>query len=251
MRMNFILPLLIVCPSCLAPNTHRSAGEAGKEIRGIKITSQFPYLDTNGKLVAYLPNQTNLFYTGDQVLYQTFYYARESNTSRTANPRFVHYNYVYTKGNIFGILTDSARSVFQKKIRVDSMLAREWSASVNFKFLFSENKTVFGGSQILKSGARQDLYYLTGKQDSSMKGELRLEFSPGSLRNIDYSFSKELDTVKGMKLSKVEMINYARFNKEAKVNLDRVEIPYMMEEITGPVPVEVRNMFELDKKLKE
>jgi hypothetical protein len=224
-----------------------------KEIRAIRISRKFPWVDTNGVVFRYDPFETRIYYYKDQVMYQTYYYHAEINTPEDLESpeyKYLYYSFVFSKNGTYGIRCDSLNLETTKVVTVDSMLAGEWAARINFSRFFRENKTNLL-SVTRKPGETQEVFSASNLKDTGMKGSIILSYTAKNLQGIGFSFSKELDSAMKMKLYKVVMINDARFLKENKVFLMRAEIPYIMEDIPVTNSQELRRLFEKENSISK
>ncbi len=237
--------------SCFRNEAKKAHSKIEPAIRCIKITRDFPHIDSNGHVLKYSPNETKIYFYEGQVLYQTYYYFAKITNEKEAespNEKFVYYNFLYDRSKTHGILYDSNKSETLRIVRVDSMLAKEWAATINFNLLFRENHTKLTSRKKTAVGEMECFYSFINKKDTSMKGELLLSFSKKRFNDIDYSLSREIDSLNKMKLFKVVMINYERFIRERNFHIDRIEVPYVLEEILVVNKEEILKLFDLERQ---
>jgi hypothetical protein len=203
-------------------------------------------VDTNGVVFRYDPFETRIYYYRDQVMYQTYYYHAEINTPEDLESpeyKYLYYSFVFSKDKIHGIRCDSNNLETARVVTVDSMLAGEWAARINFSRFFRENKTKLL-SVTHKRGEKTQVFSASNLKDTGMRGSIILSYTSKNLKGIGFSLSKELDSAMKMKLYKVVMINNARLIGENKILLMRAEIPYLLEEIPITNAEELRIFFE-------
>ena len=214
-------------------------------IRAIRVSQNFPFIDSTGKLLGYDTTQNvNIYYYGDQVLYRDFYkwdtYVDGIRVKAEIRESF----FVFTKGKTFGYLYDTTKKAFEIKISVDSMLQKQWYNYTNYS---SASLTQLSEQYNADSGILCKVFTIKGKQDTTMTGSTFLWYT-NRLPWVDYALIKEVDTVKNMKLFKTRDITNSRYLKEYNITLDTIEQTFDMREITVTNPEEILYYFDREKK---
>ena len=80
-----------------------------------------------------------------------------------------------------------------------------------------------------------------------MSGTCILEFS-SSIKDIDFSLSKTMDSAKKMKLIRVDFFYAARYWPEGAINIDNVETFYALKELPHSEYKQVLNMVKWYEK---
>lgn len=187
-----------------------------------------------------------IYYYHDQILYYSSY-TFNLHTSFDAPPiQEIRYRYfVYTKGKSCGFVNDKYKSEFNKRVAVDSMLKMEWTTQFGF-YPFNCNVVFISENKNANTGELHERYSFKGGNNNSMSGTIDLYFS-SRLKISEFSLSKELDSMKNMKLYKVYIVNNSRFIKEHNITLDKIEQGWKLEEIPVSNREEILNYFNFDK----
>lgn len=245
----FILLWLLYCCN----QTKKGVKPDNDEIICIRISRPFPvfeYSDLEAKLIKYDPSETKIYFYTNQELYQEYYH---SNT-RDAEGKVLKSEYrcglfVFSKDKSHGLFYDSARNINDKMVSVDSMLAKQWCYKLSFDKLLNEMTSKLISSSVNKdSGELRELYSLKGKNDTLMSGSILFTFTDkNKFKEIDYSFSNKLDSIKNMKLFKVDIINNARELPNSNFHMDKVETTYLLEKIPVTNKQEIMKYFEKER----
>jgi len=157
-----------------------------------------------------------------------------------------HY-FVYTNSDSIGIDYDKYKKVINRKVTIDSLFKFEWIAQNKLYPIFTVNSTQLLSSEFNdKTGILKETYSFRGKKDSTINGTLFLDFT-NNLKGIHVSLSKELDSIKNMKLFKVRVISNARRMTDG-IYLDKFEQTHDLNEVPVLNREEVMSYFERYKK---
>lgn len=225
------------------------------KIRAIRVYENFPNIDKTGKLLGYDTFYTNIYYYRDQVLYNDFYhygplelYFEKFKNKNAAKPQIAQNFFVLTRGKTYGYFYDRNDTVFDKKVLADSMFKTEWWNMFQFKKIFLESRvSLLSQKQDVAKGTMEKLYAFRGIADTSFTGEWLLGFS-NKMQGIEYSLSKEQDTLAGMKLCKVNVVNHSRYVKECKMTFDEIVQGFKIEEIPVTNPDKILFYFQRERK---
>lgn len=228
------------------------------DITGIKITRNFPIIDFKdsiGKIIRYDTLETIIYRYKSQELYQT-YYSYTGISGVDSIPSINEYRcnfFVYNIGQLDGLFYDSANRIYSQLVPVDSMLKRQRMYKLEAQDLFDEMDTIHIRTLENKiTGDNEDLFAYKGKKDSTMTGTIIFSFADKSkFKNIDYSFSKELDSLKNMKLYKITTVTDSRFiGPPINIYMDRAEAFHLLEKIAVKNPEEVMKYFDAERKFR-
>lgn len=214
------------------------------EITGIELTHNFPYIDNKGKLLKYDTITTRIYYYKDQTLYQLSYqfdslYGNNLIKSEVRNHFFVH-----QRDKLYGYDYDKHKTKFNRKVLADSLFNAEWFTKMNtYKILFTNESKLVRSYTDAASGELQETYELKGREDTTMSGTCFLVYSKKSF-NTAFSLSKELDSIKKMKLCRIELVNNSRFMKDKNFYLDRIVQTYTLKKIENINLDQVSTYFE-------
>lgn len=238
-------------------------------IRCFKVSQSFPNVNVKGNLVSYDTMAAWIYYYRNQELYYSSYYYNfdallyrllvpDKDTNQIKPRQFllfdttlipeIRYRYfVYSKGNTHGSLFDRNKSEYNKRVVVDSILKSEWTVQSTFDPFIHNTLTLLSAHKDSLTGKLIELYSFRGRKDTGINGTVKLSFSD-KLKKGGYSFSKNLDSIKNMKLDRVFIINNSRYLKNYGITLERVEQLFELEEVPVKNREEVLKYFEIDKQ---
>ncbi len=204
------------------------------ELQGVKVSQVAPILDTLGKLVRYDSDTVEIYYSGNIRLYYLSYQFDSvdliTKESYLSEKRY-HY-FIYNIDSAYGHDFDVHRSLTKKRLRVDSLLHWQWTPSVNVYPIITVNKThLLNAFSNLDSGTTHE-WYAFSNGDTTAHGTVFFGYSK-KLNDLPYSLSREMDSIKQMKLYKVRYTQDPRHIKEAGITVDKVNSEYNLERITA------------------
>jgi hypothetical protein len=197
-----------------------------------------------------------VFFYKDQIIYQSAYTQLfHSPKGEIIGQEYRYRTFVYTAGHKYGYLFDSLAKKFNAKTDVDSLFNSDWYFnSPKNPNLSKETSTLVSSAYDSLNAILVKTYSLKGKKDiitgvidTTLSGSCTLWYS-SKFKNINYSISKELDSIKNMKLYKVKTITNERYLKDYDITLDRVELTDFMEECSFENESEILSYFKIGKK---
>jgi hypothetical protein len=203
-------------------------------IRRIKINYNLPILKPEGGLLN-IKSDFNIFYENENVLFKlplVHTYENETEVFRVDTT----YNYlVFRKGDKYGLWYEYINTKKHKIVLVDSILTSR--AFKNLK-LYSSNDSLI--SSISVSGKQKSEKYVPKlKLDYSYGDTTYISYS-NEFKNIDYSFCKELESAKNLKICKMEVLYNSQFYKgfplkfpERKISFEMRELPVIKSDSIG------------------
>lgn len=246
MLKNLTVIFIIFFSSCNSLFNKNKVYE--KKLRCVKVKEVFPFIDNNGKLYRYDTPVVKIYYHQDKIMYQLGYHFDSTSNGKHIMSEYRNHFFIYKKGNVFGYNYDKYKSIFGKKVLVDSMFKEHWVTANKQYPIFTQNKvTLISSNQNIDSGYLHEVYSLKGKIDTTMTGTISLSFT-NRIKDIEYSLCKELDSIKNMKLFKIRIVNNSRYMKEYKITLDRAEQTYDLEEVPVVNQEEILTYFERYQK---
>lgn len=268
LSFKIITSLLFFLYSCDSFLSKKNFPPQADSIRCFKVTQNFPNTNIKGKLISIDTMVAWVYYYRDQILfYSAYYYNPDALLFRLLNPEVdtnrsppgsfflfdttaipeVRYRYfIYTKGHSYGSVFDKYKAEYNKRILIDSVLESEWTVqSVADPFIHNTLRLI-SNHRIRNKGILIEKYSFRGRKDTGVNGTVELSFSH-KLKAGGYSLSKNLDSIKNMKLYRVFMITNSRYIKNYRISLDRVEQFSELEEIPVKNREEILKYFELDR----
>ncbi|MBK7884726.1 MAG: hypothetical protein IPJ81_13795 [Chitinophagaceae bacterium] len=218
------------------------------EIRCIQVKQVFPVIQKDGKVPKYDSNFVKIYYYKDMAMYHLgYHYSYTKNKVRLITEDRDHF-FIHKKGEVFGYDYDKNKSEFGVKMPVDSLLNKQWiSVTQIYPMIFENSSTLVSSKWNLDSSILDEMYIYRSKQDTAMTGSVHLSFT-NKMMDINYSMSKELDSMKNMKLYKAKLSQDSRYVNDFKVNLDEFHIIHGFEEVKITSPKEILAYFERYKK---
>ncbi len=218
---------------------------ADEEISGVKIISNFPVLDIRDSqinIVRYDTFETRIYKYRNQLLIMSSYgfmkgasfkNADKDNTPLVTEIR--HKYFLYSPGEKTGLLFDTTKNIFKKHVDVDSMIGRLQKEILTVRDLERDvNMSLRDSKKNVTNVDLIETYIFTAKKDSAMKGTIFFHFTdPKKFNGSDFSLSKELDSLRQMKLYKIVTITDARFmGPPNNAYMDRAESFYLLEPVS-------------------
>lgn len=238
------LAIFLLLLSCSCSNLFTK----NRDIKGIQITQVFPNMNNQGKVIDYDTPSVKIYYYKNYSLYHLSYHFDSTVANKVISSEDRYHYVVHEKGNAYGYDFDIHKQQYKRKVSMDSILNLEWVFKIQVYPIFANNTAILNSSQKDDSfGILRESYQLKGKADTSMSGSCYLEFS-NKLNDINFSLSKEFDSIKNMKLIKINIVNNPRHFKQADIYIDKVETSYMMQEIQVPNIKKVMPYFEMYEK---
>ncbi len=242
--------IMISCSTGTSKNNH------GGEIIGVRLSRNFPDFDIKdsvAKIIGYDTTEIKIFKYKNQILYQIYHFAFITNGADSSEKKeYKNRVLVFSEGQQLGLFFDSARNIYNKVVSVDSFLKKQWCYRLDAKdFLNEEDSKYASTSTNIITGDTEDLYSFKGKKDSAMTGQIVFFYTDKKkLKNIEYSFSKELDSIKNKKLYKILVVTNSRFmGPPNNIYMDRSEAFYALDKLDVRNPREIHKYFDAEKKL--
>jgi hypothetical protein len=234
-----ILCSLTCCGNCIFKTS---------EITCEKVTQVFPNLSSTGKLTGYDTSSVHIYYYKNLILYNLSYHFDSTvNDKLLLSEKRFHY-ILYEKGNSYGYDFDEHKTQYKRKISMDSVFKIEWIAVTRLYPLFVTNIAILLSSNRNKdSGTLHEQYLIKAKDDTTVLAKCSLGFT-NKLQHVRYSLSKELDSIKKMKLNMVRIKNHTQYFKEYNFTLDTYELAYDLESVPVFNQNKIMSYFNMYKK---
>jgi hypothetical protein len=221
-------------------NKKQNHNNEDDQLKGIQIISLFPVLnyDTAANklmLMRYDTLQTRVFVYKEKMLIQSDIPVRDIKMHNgkilSINEKKKYYSFIYTASSrTCAYVTDDDTTKVQF-LPKDSVLKNEWIFSIDRSNIFKENELI-SISKIKNTDHQiEEKYLLKNLKDTTMKGSLLIVFSEKKFDDLGFSFSKEIERQKRMKLIKLTFVNFERVIPESNTYIDTVEIPEEIKEV--------------------
>jgi hypothetical protein len=239
MKVNYIIILFSI--TCCSNSSLKTS-----EITSEKVTQVLPNLDNENKLMSYDTSSVQMYFYKNLVLYELSYrFDSIVNNKTLISEDRTHY-FVYEKGKTFGFDYDEHKSIYKKRISLDSIFKFEWIAQNKLYPLFLDNPTLLVSSHKNQdSGTLHEKYIIRYKNDTSTTGTCSLSFS-NNLKDVRYSISKELDSIKNMKLYSFKTERYAGYIQG--IYVDAYITSTLLEKVSVSNPKKIMSYFNMYRK---
>lgn len=221
------------------------------QIRAINLISNFQIARIQDGRVFDLNDTTKIVYYENFILFEIPYVNQVSNVNMDSNGNVISENlvktelkhkfYIYAKGAEYGLDFDSLNASVSEKFSVDSLL----KAHAFKDFEFSNNndsliKTFTYGNILAEE------FVPKVKWDSSYPDSSYLFYS--DKLNVDFSFSKKLDSIHKAKLFKIRFIYNAIAKDDYPAGIPKREFLFELQETPVSHSNELIELFETFKK---
>lgn len=196
-------------------------------IKRIDMFYNLPIVKLDGELVN-ITDSISIFYHNNCILYKLPYtYIREHMGSILKQE--VKYNYfIYRNRKAYGYYFDSIKAISYHKMNVDSILSLK--AFANFNFYNKKNDSLI---EVIKGRENYFLIekYIPRKMPNHSYPDTIIFYYNDNFKNIDISFSKDLENIKKLKINKVRLINIAKFDTVNNIVLPNREFFFELREV--------------------
>ncbi|NCI48729.1 hypothetical protein GWC95_02270 [Sediminibacterium roseum] len=181
-------------------------GQRPSQLRCIKGTAVFPYLTFNGEVKGEETSTIHIYELGKKRLYDLEYDERVIEKNELKSTKTVRHWITFHVDSAYGY-DYNLSSKIRKRVNLDSSLRQEWVYANSFYRGLNSNISVLISSK--RSSMNKTLieeYLIKNKVDSSDMMKQTFFYSSVKLKNVSASLSKELDSIKQMKLYKAQTI---------------------------------------------
>ncbi len=218
------------------------------DIRAITVTYNLPIINRDGRILnhaAYI----NLYFHNNLILYQIPYRIDSAYNGKHIETKIVNQFFVCEKNHKEGYIYDEHRLYRNKKISTDSVLNKFGFTNVKkFYQLFEKGSLMLvATNKNSVTGVLQEIYIPKEKVDISYCDSAFFYFSE-KLKEIDFSFIKELDSIKQSKLFRIKLLYNSTFSKEYRVNVSKREFNFEFKEMPVTNSKEILDYFERFRK---
>ena len=229
---NFFL-IVILCAGC-GQTASSGVPFSIQDIRAIRVSQFLPLINEKGKIFRIDSADLDIYYSGKIRLYkmQYRYDSIAENGKIILSEKRYHY-FIHHQDSVYGYHFDSRnKSVKKRRETSDSVFENEWFRQTELTSNFLENKTqLISVSRNTDSGTLHESYILAGKRDTGITGTMTLDYDK-KLNGISFSFSKELDSTRQMKLIKVIEKYNQRFDKTYETTIDARELVFNLKDLS-------------------
>jgi hypothetical protein len=216
--------------------------QSATSLRGFQATSLFPIFSESGEVKQYDTGIVKVYYWGNRRLYDLQY---TFNSIEKGEVRFSE-----KRRHLVAFIIDSSHgydfnltSGVKKRVRLDSLFKTQWIAQNKIYPILTVNIAILTSStHSADSGLLVEHYLIKNREDSTEIGECTFSYT-NRISGIDISLSKELDSLKQMKLFKTKIVSLPRHFKENNFTIGRYETGATLKEIAIPDEKTIRSQF--------
>lgn len=221
-----------------------------KDLKGVRLSFSAPvniYKKNEEIKVALLKDTVSLFYYSDYLIYRLLPTAKwETGENIKGTESYFIYKKQDSCGILFNSLTDTSYGII---CRIDSFLynralrGKDLDIPVDSLWSIMEVKKEKGGILI-------EEYGLT-KQGDEMSVDSIYYYYSKKMNKVQYSFSKKLDSIRGMKLFKFRLLFNPKFSKSHNYILPKREISFEIREEGPPNEKEILSLIKKYRIIKK
>jgi len=214
-----------------------------QNIKGVKATYSIPIIRPDGVVIEN-KNFFNIYYFDSLIMYQ-FRTAFDSSHNDSLISIGYHDNYfVFSKDSKYGYSYDPYHDQRDNKLlSTDSMLNKH--ALQNFRFqLIDSTKRITSHFD----SANQILKEIFASPEEPSNKDTAYFYYTNKLKDVNFSFSKELDSIKNMKLYKIRIINGKKYYEDQKISIPKRETTFELTKIPVTNSQQIFLYFDRYKK---
>lgn len=213
--------LLIRILALLAFLSSSCSTRLNEKIQGVQFYYSLPFIKNDGQIFI-MSDSVNIIYYKKFVLleipykveYSNVVWNSEGNSKETLIKEELRHRYfIYEDSQLYGLKYDSLNANTSQKILVDTFLKQ--TIFGNMVFYNKKNDSLIATHKLTESIILEK-YIPKVKYDASYGDSLYFYFNNG-FRNLKYSLSKELDSIKRTKLFKVVSIYNTEYDTLSKI----------------------------------
>lgn len=218
-------------------------GKNSNNIRKIAIHFNMPVINDRGDLLN-ISDSLCIFYENDFVLHRFSIVQDNFVNDVFINQIIKHQFFGFKNGEENGIYYDSLNVKKLRYYSVDSILTVK--AFKKMRIFYNDNEILVEKGQS-DNGQINEKYICKVKKGFSYPDTTFVYYSD-KLKNIEYSFSRELDSLKGKKVQKIVLLYNAQQYAGMPIKFPERRLSFEMNEVPITNLEEVKSLFE---RLKE
>lgn len=214
-------------------------------VTAVEVKNLMPMLDSTGHFMRYDTNVVRLYYQGELTACRVPVHVQKGE-----DVTFIQYEYfIWHRDSAFGFelgRDSNADRRINKQYYLDN---GTWLTHIYGYHAFQDNVMRMVSSDTDHvAGVLKEKFTGYAKKDTAGKGTVYYTYSKGMM-NIPFSLSRELDSIKQMKLTRITVVHHPVYMKEYNMTIQEFSGHYMLDRITVPAGDEVRKYFERYRRL--
>ncbi len=228
---------------------------SNQPLKTITIVANYDFVMVDNGSFIHVEDSFIVSYYQDLILYHvpyTYEVTKPTVRNDTIEEKIIsseiRYKYfIYKAGRSTGYKYDSLNALSNRLFSVDSFLAAK--AFAKSKFYDNENDTLIEATTDQKTKVFAEKYIPRVKYDETYPDSSYMYFNDHKLKNIEFTFSKYLDSVKNKKLFKVIFIHNPIPKGKCLFEVPRRNLIFEMKETQLKKSTEIIDFFERVKTL--
>jgi hypothetical protein len=217
------------------------------KLKGILISAKYSVFDRNGNVVNHDSVYVKIFSIENLVLYQTPYRFDSLSNNVLLKTEMRNSFFVFDRDSVYGFNFDPYRPEFNERLKIDSVLQTDPYGNFN---LFDKLKTI--DLTLISRQQNPELNELIENYTGIKKGDTTaVDFAfyyTTKEKFRGYSLSTELDSIKGMKLYKMVLINPQMVMPQYNITIQKHISTIELREIIATNQAETLDYFERYRK---
>ncbi|PXY41633.1 hypothetical protein DMB65_06695 [Flavobacterium cheongpyeongense] len=193
----------------------------------IKIKYNLPFVKSNGD-VGNVTDSLSIIYKGNNIIYEIPYYYYSKKKETLGRTKTIFKYFVYQNGSELGTWFDSINAPNKKTEKIINIHKEKTILSP--PDLFDETNDVLINTIRNKEGYTTiETYIPKFKKDLTYPDTMKVYYK-NRLKNIDYSLSKKLDSLKKLKVFKIRFIFNTKLTKDYPYRTQNKELNISIQE---------------------
>ena len=199
-----------------------------RQIKAISVSQVFPLLNDKGKLIQLDTGNVKIYYYEKIRLYNLSYRfdSLGEDGEKVVLSETRHHFFIYHSDSSYGYSYDSRFTPSIQRVAVDSVFQGEWIVMTKLYPIYTDNITEL---MTMKRNPDSDTIYESYLLKHKDTGKEYGTFFLGYVKKdstIPYSLCKELDSIKQMRLFKIQVKYYREYLDAYKITVDSREWSY-------------------------
>lgn len=192
----------------------------------VQLIVNYPLVQLPGPKVTELPDTIQYYYYDNYVAVGLPIRQSVENSERILQQSIFHSWFIFSRDSTYGYFFDSVKAGTSKRLKVDSVLFNRAYAT---KFDLSKD-TLVEKIRDKETGILQEKYTPKHKYGEFYFDSLFYYYSPG-MQHVKYSLSKNIDSIKNLKLFKVRLCYNERYSPSQGMVIPKREFSFEIREL--------------------
>ncbi|SKA15341.1 hypothetical protein [Sediminibacterium ginsengisoli] len=225
--------------------------QVSHEIKAVSVTYLFPLIDNAGKFIRHEVFDVNIYAYKDLRLYEMPFWELGIKGEYERPPLKHEVYYLYKVGDTIGFKSENHEKLFNLCIPIDTFMKQSWFSNENFNqySLFKDSyMKLISIKKDSITGAVEEIYDAKEKEDTTSTARCYFLYKP-MIHSFGITLSRELDSIKQMRLCRVKVMNNPRLYKNLLIETAPLE--FRLDEVPVEVPERYIKLFNMYYDLKK